>query len=76
VDAVIPQLYRMGPETAAIRLRLAGGFVPRPRLCREGLGITTDEPRIHRWAVPTVWAFHPRRWTPSAVADVRKEIDR
>jgi hypothetical protein len=73
VDAVIPQLFRMGPESGEVRLLIGGGFVPANPLCARALGVSTDEPK-ERWETAAVWIFSPKRWTPEAFAKARAEL--
>jgi hypothetical protein len=73
ISDAIPMLFRMGPERSRILQRLdsAGDF--RVAACRHSLGLSTDEPLTHLPRGRTRYLFHPRPWSPAAVARVLTE---
>ncbi len=66
VDAAVPMYFRLG--------RHVGWWSVREPLCRNSLGISTDEP----WTAPDrqsgkrIYIFAPRPWTPSQVAQLNQ----
>ncbi len=75
IDEAVPMLFRMGPDRATIRNRLASGeeFAARP--CRSSYGISTDEPLQNLSAAKRLYVFNPDSWTESsvrAILDSRK----
>jgi len=68
VDLVVPMLFRMGPEGAAIRQRvIALGDLPSPR-CRAAVGLAEDEPIGLAWSGRRVYLFGSRPWSPASYA--------
>ena len=70
VAEAVPMLFQMGPGQSHVVHRLAAGQDFRPRLCRQSIGIATDElprrlPRGRR-----LYVFHPRPWSPAAVEQI------
>ena len=63
VDEITPMLFRMGPDGGRYlaQLEREGGF-PNP-LCRDSLGVSTDEPLRWRPGARRLYVFHPRPWT-------------
>jgi hypothetical protein len=62
VDVVVPMLFRMGPDDAAVRQAWMRGDDLDPR-CRAEVGVSTDEPRPDGAARARPWIFHPGPWT-------------
>lgn len=63
VDLVVPMLFRMGPEGAAISQRIvARGELPSPR-CRAAVGLAADEPIPLAWGSRRVYVFNARPWS-------------
>jgi hypothetical protein len=65
VDEVVPQLFRMGPDSPAWRTRFARGL---PRPCSGSLGLAMDEWRPVPPGVSTLYVFNPQPWTAAAFA--------
>jgi hypothetical protein len=63
VDEAVPMLFRMGAGTNDVVARLTSGRDFSAKLCRESLGVSTDE----RWAsLPRgrrLYVFRSRSWT-------------
>jgi len=75
IDEAVPMLFRMGVERDEIKGYLAMGRTFRSRLCRNSLGVSTDEP-LPRPPAPrpdTIYAFNPRPWSAAAVSEILKE---
>lgn len=66
IDEAVPMLFRMGAGTGEIVARLNSGRDFRTAVCRESLGVSTDEP----WtSLPTgrrLYVFQPSPWTKQA----------
>jgi len=76
VDEIVPMLFRMGQQGAALRTRLAhGGDFANPR-CRTALAVSTDAPIARAPPGRRVYLFNPHSWTPAALDGVRGEIAR
>ena len=76
IDEAVPMLYRMGPESSAIRAALAGGRDFTSPLCRVSVGVSTDEPI---GAIPSgrhVFVFGDRPWTLQALQQVAEATGR
>lgn len=70
IDEAVPQLFRMGPEAAAVIARAA-----RFRgVCGSSVGFATDEPFRIRASRRRVWLFHPRAWTREAYDAARRRL--
>ncbi|MCC7234465.1 MAG: DUF3142 domain-containing protein [Bryobacterales bacterium] len=67
VDEAIPMMFRMGPDAAEIRRLLARGEGFAEPLCRNTLGLSTDEPLTlpPRWE-GRIYLFSPKPWTKQA----------
>lgn len=78
IDEAVPMLFRMGPDRDEIRRRLAAGRPLRASLCRNSLGVSTDEPlpKGFRSNVERLYVFHPQSWTAESVGKVLKEQGR
>lgn len=67
IDNAVPMLFRMGTEHASVMRYLASGRPFRSPVCRTSVGVSTDEPMPTRGAGSTLYIFHPRAWSPSAL---------
>lgn len=76
VDDAVPMLFRMGADRARILDYLAEGRDFRPPVCRQSLGISTDEPLAHLPAGRRLYIFRPRAWTPAAVKETLEGAQR
>ncbi len=75
IDEAVPMLFRMGVERDEVKSYLASGGAFRPRLCRNSLGVSTDEPlpRPPASRPANIYAFNPRPWSAIAVSEFLKE---
>lgn len=64
VDDAIPMLFRMGIGEREVELHLKAGGDFRSPVCRQSLGISTDEPLAYLPAGRRLYIFRPRAWTP------------
>ena len=76
VDEVVPMLFRMGVDRQQIVFHLNAGADFRPALCRQSVGVSTDEPRPRLPAGRRVYIFHPRSWSQEAVHGILQEVRR
>jgi hypothetical protein len=75
IDEATPMLFRLGAERHEIRSYLASGETFRSPLCRNSLGVSTDEPLPRRPAMNSgrVYAFNPRPWSAASANEILKE---
>jgi hypothetical protein len=74
-DEVVPMLFRMGPDTAAVLRRIARrGGLPPP--CATAVGLATDEPAPTPPGIVRVFLFAPRSWDRATFDRARLEISR
>jgi len=75
VDEIVPMLFRMGPDGAAIRAKLeAGGDFAEPR-CRTAYAVSVDAPLARAPAGRRVYLFSPRSWTAADFVSVRRRVE-
>jgi Protein of unknown function (DUF3142) len=74
VDAAVPMLFEMGPDAGTIRRHLAGGGDFRPRVCRDAVGLATDEPVPGTPRGRRTYLFHHTSWSARALADAAVEV--
>jgi hypothetical protein len=68
VDEAVPMLFRMGPDRNTVLLRLqAGEDFPEP-LCRQSVGISTDEIVPHLPRGRRLYVFSPSVWAEASLA--------
>ena len=67
VDEAVPMLFRMGPAAADVRVLLAQGRDFSLPVCRESIGISTDEKVADLPAGRRRYIFNPEGWSPGAV---------
>jgi hypothetical protein len=63
VDAAVPMLFEMGPESNAIRRRLQGIDALPVSLCQEQLGVSTTDVVPPLFGAKRVFVFAPGPWT-------------
>lgn len=75
VDEAVPMLFRMGRDAPAILRALDGGGDFSSAVCRESVGVSTDEalPRIP--AGRRVFVFHPGPWTPQVFSRLTRQLE-
>ncbi|HUI43361.1 MAG TPA: DUF3142 domain-containing protein [Terriglobia bacterium] len=76
VDEAVPMLFRMGPDAADVRLRLAEGRDFTPAVCRGSLGISTDERIRDLPSGRRLYVFRPNGWSRDAFKAVLAEEKR
>jgi len=74
VDEAVPMLFRMGPDRPQVLAHLARGGDFSADICRQSVGISTDEslpdlPRERR-----VYLFHPRAWDRETAEKAMAEV--
>ncbi len=76
VDEIVPMLFRMGPEGAALKAKLeGGGDFAEPR-CRGAYAISTDTPLKRAPAGRRIYLFSPTSWTARDYQSIQGEIAR
>jgi len=74
IDEAVPMLFRMSAGTDQVVARLAAGKDFRAPLCRDSLGISTDE----RWStLPAgrrVYIFHTKPWDQKTELALLREV--
>ena len=75
VDAVVPMIYRMGPDGDAIRhtLHTERAF-PAP-VCDGNVGYSADEPLAPVDGLRRVFLFHPKPWTERRFRDMIQSVE-
>jgi hypothetical protein len=63
IDDAVPMLFRMGADTGEISLHLNSGGDFRAPVCRQSLGVSTDESPPNLPAGRRLYIFSPRAWT-------------
>lgn len=69
VDEAVPMLFRMGADERQMRAHVESGGGWRPELCRQSVGLSTDEPFGVSPRARRVYVFHPRAWSPEAARE-------
>ncbi len=67
VDEAVPMLLRMGSDRSQVLAHLARGDDFRADICRQSVGISTDETVVSFPRGRRVYVFHPRAWDEEAV---------
>jgi hypothetical protein len=70
VAEAVPMLFRMGPD------RYQPGEKFRDGLCRNSIGISTDEPIMKLPRVRRVYIFHPGSWSKADYQNAFQEVKR
>lgn len=75
INEAVPMLFRLGVEREEVRSYIASGKAFRCQLCRNSLGVSTDEPvpRLKAKTVDNVYVFNPQPWSAASVNKVLKE---
>ena len=76
VDAVVPMIYRMGPEGYYIRKRLIQDRNFPAAICRGSVGYSSDEPLAPVDDLQRVFLFHPQPWNKRRLAELIEETAR
>lgn len=67
VDEAVPMLFRMGPDAPDVRQRLEEGRDFSLAVCRESVGISTDELIRDLPSGRRLYVFRPNGWSPDAL---------
>ena len=67
IDDAVPMLFRMGTGEREFHAHLNAGGDFRAPVCRQSLGVSTDEPLEHLPAGRRLYIFSPHPWTPTGV---------
>jgi uncharacterized protein DUF3142 len=76
VGEAVPMLFRMGPDGPPVLRRLRGGHDFQEPLCRQSLGLSTDEADRLPW-IPQgrrLYLFHPAAWSEEALHNILSEV--
>lgn len=75
ISEAVPMLFRMGVERDEIKAYLASGKDFRCGLCRNSLGVSTDEPLggTPEKSLHNIYVFNPQPWSAAAVNNVIKK---
>lgn len=76
VDAVVPMIYRMGPEGNYIRKKLQQDRKFPAAICRGSVGYSSDEPLAPVDDLQRVFLFHPRPWNERRLAEMIDQATR
>jgi hypothetical protein len=74
VDEAVPMLFRMGRDDKIVRHYFESGKDFRPALCRQSLGLSTDEWLGMLRPERQLYVFHPGTWSPELVKEIRAEV--
>jgi len=67
IDEAVPMIFRMGPDAPEVRLLVANGGDFTPGVCRESIGISTDEPISSLPTLRRRYIFNFGGWSQAAV---------
>jgi len=76
VDEVVPMLFQMGPDGAAIRRELERRGDFREEACRQAVGLATNEPWLPLSGRRRHYVFSPTGWSETQAAKVLQEVER
>jgi len=76
VDEAVPMLFRLGTGTNEVVTWLQSGRDFRVPLCRDSLGISTDERWRKLLSGRRLYVFRPRPWTEQAQSALFWELHR
>lgn len=74
VDEAVPMLFRMGPDGKKILGDIRDGQDFGPEVCRDGIGISTDEYVLPIFTVRRMYVFNPAPWTRAALESVQRKV--
>jgi hypothetical protein len=75
VDEAVPMLFRMGAGTNDVVARLNSGRDFHSQLCRDSLGVSTDERWDRLASGRRVYVFNPSPWTKKAESAFLQEVE-
>jgi hypothetical protein len=71
LDEAVPMLFRMGVDRSQTLSYLAGGAQFRSKLCRQSVGISTDEtPPTGLPLKGRIYVFSTEEWSPASVQQI------
>jgi hypothetical protein len=73
VEDAIPMLFRLGPDRLRVLQHLEAGKDFAFPLCRQSIGVSTDEPFPVIEHRKRIYVFNPRSWTIGSYHDFLKE---
>ena len=73
IDEAVPMLFRMGPDAEDVRLLSKGGGDFSLAICRESVGLSTDEAIGDFPTGRRRYFFRPQGWSPAAVHAITGE---
>jgi hypothetical protein len=74
VDEAVPMLFRMGVDRGNVVAFLSHNNEFNPALCRQSIGISTDEPLSNLPKGKRVYVFHAGGWSETSLAAMKQEI--
>jgi hypothetical protein len=74
VDEAVPMLFRMGPDGAAIERSYADMRDFAEPLCRQSIGVSTDEPWPETLRHRRVFVFSPAPWNEHSFSVVKMRL--
>lgn len=74
VDEAVPMLFRMGVDRGNVLAFLSNNSEFKTGLCRQSLGISTDEPLSNLPKGKRIYVFNNRSWSARSLAAVRQEV--
>ena len=74
IDEAVPMLFRMGADSANIRMRLKAGDDFSVPVARHSIGISTDEPPDTGFKGRRVYVFNTRPWSDQSVNQLISEV--
>jgi hypothetical protein len=74
VDEAVPMLFRMGVDHGNVVAFLGHNSEFNTALCRQSLGISTDEPLSNLPKGKRVYVFTDRSWNESSVDAAKQEV--
>lgn len=74
VDEAVPMLFRMGVDRGNAIAFLSNNSEFRTGLCRQSLGISTDEPLSNLPKGKRIYIFNDRVWSQAALEAARQQV--
>jgi len=74
IDEAVPMLFRMGADRKQILMYLGYGKDFRPSMCKQSVGISTDEPIIKLPSGRRIYIFNPCSWSKTAFDKIISEV--
>lgn len=74
IDDAVPMLFRMGVDRANIVSQLQRGHDFSEPLCRNSIGVSTDEPWPETLLRRNIYVFNPHSWDAASFAAVQRKL--